>query len=305
LSVRSAGGHRHLPAEPVRHILGLQRTRGTPRSGGSVRRRLTGPGAGAWPKAAREPARGMRVLRGSPYFPPPPLARGIRPQAGRELEPPSSPQAPGSRIGCMRGRSPRRPPPTSPRPGSPSVGGRISPGEAMATEAETDWSGCDEVEQIPGMVSGRPILKGTRVIADSIYPNFEVGLARCRIAQCSGVMPSLYRARFMSRSQRHKYTRRTIGWYFEPLARLICLRKAGKLRRLAIAKALFPIVEKRIPQPRVMTERLQSLTALTLLSNQSTPLRPQLRPQMSHPTRLLPPAPLDKMCLTHRSPHTR
>jgi hypothetical protein len=26
---------------------------------------------------------------------------------------------------------------------------------------------------------------------------------------------------------------------------------------------------------------------------------------MSHPTRLLPPAPLDKMCLTHRSPHTR
>jgi uncharacterized protein (DUF433 family) len=34
-----------------------------------------------------------------------------------------------------------------------------------------DWSGCGEVEQIPGKVSGVPILKNTRVQADAIVVN--------------------------------------------------------------------------------------------------------------------------------------
>jgi hypothetical protein len=38
-----------------------------------------------------------------------------------------------------------------------------------------------------------------------------------------------------------------------------------KLHRLALAKSLLPIVEKRIPQPTVTTERRNSLAALTLL----------------------------------------
>lgn len=38
-----------------------------------------------------------------------------------------------------------------------------------------DWSGCDLVEVIPGKVSGRPLVKGTRIPADVIVSNFETG----------------------------------------------------------------------------------------------------------------------------------
>jgi len=38
-----------------------------------------------------------------------------------------------------------------------------------------DWSGCEVVETVPGKVSGRPILKGTRVPADAVVENFESG----------------------------------------------------------------------------------------------------------------------------------
>jgi uncharacterized protein (DUF433 family) len=38
-----------------------------------------------------------------------------------------------------------------------------------------DWSDCPLVEVVPGKVSGVPILKGTRVQADSILENYEDG----------------------------------------------------------------------------------------------------------------------------------
>jgi uncharacterized protein (DUF433 family) len=38
-----------------------------------------------------------------------------------------------------------------------------------------DWSECELVEVIPGKVSGRPIVKGTRIPADAIVSNFEAG----------------------------------------------------------------------------------------------------------------------------------
>ena len=31
-----------------------------------------------------------------------------------------------------------------------------------------DWSGCDLVEVVPGKVSGQPLIKGTRILADTI-----------------------------------------------------------------------------------------------------------------------------------------
>ena len=31
-----------------------------------------------------------------------------------------------------------------------------------------DWTGCELVEVVPGKVSGRPIIKGTRILADAI-----------------------------------------------------------------------------------------------------------------------------------------
>jgi uncharacterized protein (DUF433 family) len=48
----------------------------------------------------------------------------------------------------------------------------------MNTQAKKpgiDWSRCEVVEVIPGKVSGVPILKGTRVQADSIVENYEGG----------------------------------------------------------------------------------------------------------------------------------
>jgi len=31
-----------------------------------------------------------------------------------------------------------------------------------------DWSGCDLVEVVPGKVSGQPVVKGTRILAETI-----------------------------------------------------------------------------------------------------------------------------------------
>jgi uncharacterized protein (DUF433 family) len=42
-------------------------------------------------------------------------------------------------------------------------------------EVSMDWSGCEIVETVAGKVSGRPILKGTRVPADAVVENFESG----------------------------------------------------------------------------------------------------------------------------------
>lgn len=38
-----------------------------------------------------------------------------------------------------------------------------------------DWSDCPLVEVIPGKVSGVPLLKGTRLPADTVLSNFEAG----------------------------------------------------------------------------------------------------------------------------------
>jgi len=38
-----------------------------------------------------------------------------------------------------------------------------------------DWAGCELVERIPGKVSGRPVVRGTRIIADTIAQDAELG----------------------------------------------------------------------------------------------------------------------------------
>ena len=38
-----------------------------------------------------------------------------------------------------------------------------------------DWTGCELVERVPGKVSGRPIVRGTRVLADAIVQDAELG----------------------------------------------------------------------------------------------------------------------------------
>jgi uncharacterized protein (DUF433 family) len=38
-----------------------------------------------------------------------------------------------------------------------------------------DWTGCELVERVPGKVSGRPIVRGTRILADTIVEGAELG----------------------------------------------------------------------------------------------------------------------------------
>ncbi len=48
---------------------------------------------------------------------------------------------------------------------------------------KVDWSDCSIVEVNPRKVSGAPILKGTRVQADSIVENYEGGESVEEIAE--------------------------------------------------------------------------------------------------------------------------
>lgn len=38
-----------------------------------------------------------------------------------------------------------------------------------------DWLGCELIEQVPGKVSGRPIVRGTRILPDAIVNSYEAG----------------------------------------------------------------------------------------------------------------------------------
>ena len=46
-----------------------------------------------------------------------------------------------------------------------------------------DWTGCDLVEQIPGKVSGQPVVKGTRILADQIVEDAAFGSSVEEIAE--------------------------------------------------------------------------------------------------------------------------
>ena len=45
----------------------------------------------------------------------------------------------------------------------------------METEKEIDWTACELIETIPGKVSGRPIVRGTRILPDGIVNSYEMG----------------------------------------------------------------------------------------------------------------------------------
>jgi uncharacterized protein (DUF433 family) len=38
-----------------------------------------------------------------------------------------------------------------------------------------DWTGCELVERIPGKAAGKPVVKGTRIPADTVVIDFELG----------------------------------------------------------------------------------------------------------------------------------
>ena len=47
---------------------------------------------------------------------------------------------------------------------------------------EVDWSECPRVEVIPGKVSGVPLVKGSRVPADTVWESAEMGESAEEIA---------------------------------------------------------------------------------------------------------------------------
>jgi len=46
---------------------------------------------------------------------------------------------------------------------------------ASAFYTEIDWTACDLIERVPGKVSGRPVVKGTRILPDAIANSYELG----------------------------------------------------------------------------------------------------------------------------------
>jgi uncharacterized protein (DUF433 family) len=58
----------------------------------------------------------------------------------------------------------------------------------LQTETGIDWTACELIEQIPGKVSGRPIVRGTRILPDAIVDSFDLGET---IEELSEGFPSL------------------------------------------------------------------------------------------------------------------
>ena len=45
----------------------------------------------------------------------------------------------------------------------------------LHTQSDIDWMACELIEQIPGKVSGRPIVRGTRIMPEGIVNSFDMG----------------------------------------------------------------------------------------------------------------------------------
>ncbi len=45
----------------------------------------------------------------------------------------------------------------------------------VGADSDIDWMACELIEQIPGKVSGRPIVRGTRILPDAIVDGYDLG----------------------------------------------------------------------------------------------------------------------------------
>ena len=46
---------------------------------------------------------------------------------------------------------------------------------SSTTDIEIDWTQCELIERVPGKVSGRPIVRGTRIMPDPIVNGYDLG----------------------------------------------------------------------------------------------------------------------------------
>ncbi len=61
---------------------------------------------------------------------------------------------------------------------------------ATAHTSELDWTQCELIEQIPGKVSGRPVVRGTRILPDAIVDSYDLGESIDELAEGSPRSPS-------------------------------------------------------------------------------------------------------------------
>lgn len=45
----------------------------------------------------------------------------------------------------------------------------------LETDSDIDWMACELIEKIPGKVSGRPVVRGTRILPDGIVNSYDMG----------------------------------------------------------------------------------------------------------------------------------
>jgi uncharacterized protein (DUF433 family) len=45
----------------------------------------------------------------------------------------------------------------------------------VAKANAVDWMGCELIEAVPGKVSGRPVVRGTRILPDAIVNSYDLG----------------------------------------------------------------------------------------------------------------------------------
>ena len=70
-----------------------------------------------------------------------------------------------------------------------------------------DWSECALVEIDPLRVSGRPVLKGTRMPVEDILANYEYGVSVSEISEQFGVEPQIVRELLSYAERRHALAR--------------------------------------------------------------------------------------------------
>ena len=45
----------------------------------------------------------------------------------------------------------------------------------MKTDSAIDWMQCELIERVPGKVSGRPVVRGTRIMPEAIVGSYDLG----------------------------------------------------------------------------------------------------------------------------------
>jgi len=76
----------------------------------------------------------------------------------------------------------------------------------MTPEEKIDWSQCPLVETNPRVLSGAPVLRGTRMPVDAIVENFDYGVTVGEISQQFELPPSQVEA-IVSYAQGHRVAR--------------------------------------------------------------------------------------------------